>query len=267
MALLFALVLASVQFATATASGCDDAAFERWAASHARRYATPAERSLRAATFVANCRDFQLLSAVPGGAEFALDEWSDLTAAEFSAARSNGCYHDDDDEPAAPDPPHTEPPQALGSSDSGAIDWRDASKNPKSVVAVTPVKNQGAFGTCWSFGVAENLEGLNVRQGHPLTNVSEQEFISCCDDCQGRKAEDSFVWLVNSTGGRPALEATYPYEGSPNVTCRADIAPRAPVKLNSWGRVQDDGTVRKTASFVHFLFKNDHFAKTGSGQT
>ena len=65
MALLFALVLASIQFATATASGCDDAAFERWAASHARRYATPAERSLRAATFVANCRDFQLLSADP----------------------------------------------------------------------------------------------------------------------------------------------------------------------------------------------------------
>jgi hypothetical protein len=31
-----------------------------------------------------------------------------------------------------------------------------------------------------------------------------------------------------------------------------------------WGRLV---SVRKTALFVHFLYKNDHFAKTGSGQT
>jgi hypothetical protein len=68
-------------------------------------------------------------------------------------------------------------------------------------------------------------EGLNVRQGHPLTNISEQEFISCCHECQGRVASESFQWLVNNTGGRPALEATYPYNGSPNVTCKDKTAP------------------------------------------
>ena len=34
-----------------------------------------------------------------------------------------------------------------------------------------------AFGTCWSFAAAENLEGLNVRQGHALVNISEQEVV------------------------------------------------------------------------------------------
>ena len=48
------------------------------------------------------------------------------------------------------------------------------------------VKNQGAFGTCWSFAAAENLEGLNARQGNKLENISNQELIDCCKDCQGK---------------------------------------------------------------------------------
>lgn len=248
--LLSALVLAASRSATASIGGssCDDAAFESWAASHGKAYATAGEHSRRAAIFRANCEHFRQLSTVPGGATFAPDAWSDLTAEEFSATRSNGCYYDE--EQGVGDVEHWQGGPVDGSED-GTVDWRDASKNPLKVVAVTPVKNQGAFGTCWSFGVAENLEGLNVRQGHALTNISEQEFISCCKDCQGRKAENSFVWLANNTGGHPALEATYKYEGSPNVTCRAKTAPRAPVMLNSWGRVADDGTGKPVVAGLH----------------
>lgn len=116
------------------------------------------------------------------------------------------------------------------------IDWR--SHNGKAYV--TPPKNQGPHGTCWSFAASENLEGLNVRQGHPLVNISEQEFISCCDECQGRTQEVTFEWLVNTTGGRPALEDSYPYDGNSNVSCRASDAPRANVTLHYWDRIVDD---------------------------
>ena len=79
--------------------------------------------------------------------------------------------------------------------------------NPAALVSyVTPVKNQGPHGTCWSFAAAENLEGLTVRQGHSLQNISEQEFISCCSDCQGRSADHTFSWLLQATDGVPALE-------------------------------------------------------------
>merc|ERR1712238_243971 len=95
-------------------------------------------------------------------------------------------------------------------------DWRD--KN--GISYVTPVKRQGKFGTCWSFSAAENLEGLSVRQGYPLVNISEQEFISCCASCRGHAQDVTFDWLVNNTKntfhlhGHPALEQSYPYQGN-----------------------------------------------------
>jgi len=133
------------------------------------------------------------------------------------------------------------------------IDWREhappaaaaaaaASSSSQPISYVTPVKNQGPHGTCWSFGAAENLEGLAVRQGHVLQNISEQEFISCCDDCQGRSADHTFEWLLEATGGVPALEDTYPYNGNASVPCRAETAPRASAVLHSWGRVVDEDT-------------------------
>ena len=93
------------------------------------------------------------------------------------------------------------------------VDWRSHAPPPNSnatepVSYVTPVKNQGPHGTCWSFAAAENLEGLQVRQGHALANISEQEFISCCADCQGAAADHTFAWLLRTTGGFPALESS-----------------------------------------------------------
>jgi hypothetical protein len=82
------------------------------------------------------------------------------------------------------------------------IDWRN--NNGRSYV--TPPKKQGPHGTCWSFSAAENLEGLQVRQGYTLQNISEQEFISCCPQCRGRSTSHTFDWLINTTNGHPALE-------------------------------------------------------------
>lgn len=114
------------------------------------------------------------------------------------------------------------------------------STDPTALVSyVTPVKKQGPHGTCWSFAAAENLEGLAVRQGYSLQNISEQEFISCCSDCQGRSADHTFSWLLKATDGVPALEESYPYVGNTSVPCLADTAPRAQVQLHSWSRVED----------------------------
>ena len=118
-----------------------------------------------------------------------------------------------------------------------SVDWRTKG-------AVTPVKNQGRYGTCWSFAAVENLEGLNFRQGHALQNISNQELIDCCADCQGRSADASFTFMLNNTGGQLDTQDSYPYEGKVSP-CSKDGPGKvkSTMKLTTFGRIQDtDGT-------------------------
>ena len=212
--------------------------FGAWRVAHGKNYASAAAGTAAERTFAANCGRYAALNALPGGARFGADEWSDLSPGAFAARFGGGLdaaalARGDAAPPVAP-APLAMPPSGGGGGDRNryVIDWREHGQ-------VTPVKDQGKYGTCWSFGVAQNLEGLGVRQGHTLANVSEQAFISCCPACQGAAATASFSWLVNASGSRgaPALEATYPYAG-PVENCTFASAPKAPVRLVSWGRVQ-----------------------------
>jgi C1A family cysteine protease len=166
-----------------------------------------------------------------GTAVYGLDQDSDLTSLEFSS--KYGCL---DDTPTTTNlwKPTVE---QLMIAENSTIDWR----NHDGKRYVTNVKDQGQFGACWSFGVSGNLEGLTVRQGFNLANISEQELIDCCKDCDGRVAEKSFEWLNTTSSGHPVLESTYPYIAKYG-TCSRTKATEASVKLNSWGRVHDDGT-------------------------
>lgn len=226
--------------------------FDSWRVRYKVKYHSPSERELRRAVYNRNVARWERLNQVPGGARYGPENepWADVSVTEF-ARIVDGCtvggrrYSNVLETAASPlSSPSTTRTGVLRTALDTAfthyhIDWR----NHQNKSFVTPVKNQGAHGTCWSFGVAENLEGLQVRQGFPLANISEQEFISCCDECDGRSADVSFAWLLNHTGGRPALETRFPYDGNRSVPCRLE-AERAPVTLHSWARVLDDGTGR-----------------------
>jgi cathepsin L len=87
------------------------------------------------------------------------------------------------------------------------VDWTSAG-------AVTPVKNQGNCGSCWSFSTTGALEGAyKIKYGN-LLSFSEQQLVSCDvgggdAGCNGGWMDDAFTF-VQKNGGI-TTEDQYPY--------------------------------------------------------
>jgi len=80
---------------------------------------------------------------------------------------------------------------------------------------VTPIKNQGQCGSCYSFSATGALEGAWFRKTGKLPSLSEQQIVDCSRDygnmgCGGGWYQDSWRY-IHHTGGSQS-EASYPYE-------------------------------------------------------
>ena len=181
--MILCLLLATSCAAAATAADSDSAVmWQQWKAEHKKVYASREVEATRADIFADNLKRFAERTQYDT-ATYGPDQWADLTVAEFKAQQA-GCFSEEGMEaipattlPALP---------ALADGKQPSVDWRDPAKNPEKVNAVTPPKNQGAYGYCWAFGASGSLEGMNVvQQKNPLQSLSEQELIDCCHACWG----------------------------------------------------------------------------------
>jgi len=180
--------------------------FYEWMTEHKIQFKNGAEFAERLSIFRDNLNYIEEHNAKGTTYELGLNAYSHLTQEEFSDFFHLGAVR---------------PPMLRRSSEVVHTAPKDMSAVPASVdwttVAnvVTPVKDQGNCGSCWSFSATGAIEGAyGIKYGSQAYSkgFSEQEFVSCDNvdaGCNGGWMDDAFTW-AKKNGGVPT-EADYPY--------------------------------------------------------
>lgn len=218
------------------------AQFNAFKTKYGRKYATAEEEARRLKIFEQNMAEAQRLMALNPHATFGVNEFADLSPAEFkSRHNAEKFYAAAQKQRAKLEKLVLDPKLGAGQ----AIDWRTKG-------AVTGVKNQGDCGSCWAFSTTGGIEGQWFLAGNTLTTLSEQELVSCDTidaACNGGLMDNAFTWLLQAHNGSIVTEASYPYASGTGQVPACNMQNRVVgAQISSYKDIADSETTM--ASFV-----------------
>lgn len=205
------------KLAVASLIGVVSADFESWMAEYGVNYAGE-ELEMRRKIWEEKDAFIQETNAQENTFTLAHNTFSATTSDEFRAingfrakpAHKNSAYLGQ----------HEHNGEALPTS----VDWSQQG-------AVTPVKNQGQCGSCWSFSTTGSLEGANEIATGQLKSLSEQQFVDCAGSygnqgCNGGLMDDAFEYAEATS---ICSESSYPYTAA-DGSCKASTCSSALAK-------------------------------------
>jgi len=130
------------------------------------------------------------------------NEYADMTIDEFKATMNGYRYNAS----AITQCGHYMAPSNVASYPD-SVDWREKGY-------VTPIKNQGQCGSCWSFSATGSLEGQHFRKSGDLVSLSEKNLMDCSKPegnhgCEGGLMDQAFAYIIKNNG--IDTEMSYPY--------------------------------------------------------
>jgi len=219
-------ILAGVASATADI----DSIFMNYVATFGKKYQTHQE--YRERLYIFKHRYHQIQKRIDENANFqlGLNKFSDRTKAEITSIMG---YKGDDKKITYIEP------QVIGKAPD-SVDWNTSG-------CVTPIKDQGHCGSCWTFCSAASAESAWCIARGDLLTLSTQQFVDCVDSdlgytddagCSGGWTYDVYDWL---TEHRAMSEEAYPYtsyNGDDSTDCLWDSSNTTLMHLASWKYVQ-----------------------------
>ncbi|GAX26451.1 cathepsin L [Fistulifera solaris] len=196
--------------------------FEKWVEAHAKQYASDLQKMARLHIWLANDQRIDEHNNQKPAPTFTLghNEYSDMTLNEFQEYFKLGPHAQ-----IHPSLPQIEEEDSLVAEQRRALLEMDPLQLPDYVNwvelgAVTPVKNQGACGSCWAFSTTGALEGAKFVQTGELVALSEQNLLDCDHEdlgCSGGLMDNAFKFDQKSGG--LCSEEDYPYAAEQHSTC------------------------------------------------
>jgi len=177
--------------------GAEDYEFIKYVAEYGKSYGTKAEFAFRQAQFAQTLAKLENHNAQNGGmSTVGVNHMADWTTSEYK--KLLGYKHE---------LKATQNATLLDESNlADSVNW--VTKG-----AVTPVKNQGQCGSCWSFSTTGSVEGAMFLKTGKLQSFSEQQLVDCDkvdQGCNGGLMDNAFKYIEKNP---LQLESAYPYTG------------------------------------------------------